>query len=532
MSKVALVAQRELLENVRTKTFWIGILAVPLMIVIAIVVARLMHEAKDVRSYAVLDLSEGQWMSRAIEARAAANDVERVQEQLAEAKKRRLPADPAELAARLREERDRLPSGDPRAELIDIQLSEPELLQQMAGKEVGEVPALIARNPRVAAWFLQVMRDPAKLANLRGLDALKYRQVRYDDLGDDPEAARQELQQKLQSGALFAYFVIPQNPTASDADALYVSNNVTDSDLQRWYGGLATQVVREQRVRDLQLSKDDAQRLMATFDFQSSRISAEGKVEEVKVGQKAAGMAPVAFVYLLWIAIFSIAQMLLTNTIEEKSNRIIEVLLSSVSPFQLMAGKIFGIAATGLAIIMSWVLFALVAVKMLPLFFDNTDQFPLTAIVGDPRYIASFAGYFLAGYLIYASALVAIGSVCNSLKEAQHLMQPVVILLIVPLIAMFPVVEDPNGPLARVLTYVPLFTPFLMMNRAAGPPPAWEYVATTILILVTIAVAFWAAGKIFRIGVLMTGKPPKVREILRWLRTSPGVVPPSKQPTG
>ncbi len=127
------------------------------------------------------------------------------------------------------------------------------------------------------------------------------------------------------------------------------------------------------------------------------------------------------------------------------------------------------------------------------------------------------------------SLLVAIGSVCNSLKEAQSLMQPVMVLLFIPLIAMIPVMNNPNGTIAQVLTYVPVWTPFLMMNRAAGPPPAWEYVATSVLLVVTIVVAFWGAGKIFRIGVLMTGKPPKIREILGWLRAPVGTAAVRKQ---
>ena len=241
------------------------------------------------------------------------------------------------------------------------------------------------------------------------------------------------------------------------------------------------------------------------------------KRKKVDDAEKVFQFAPVAFVYLLWIAIFTAANMLLTNTIEEKSNRIIEVLLSSVSPYQLMAGKIWGIGAVGITVVGSWALFAVVGVQMLPFLIEEVGEFRLLDIVGSPAYLASFVGYFLAGYLLYAAVLVAIGSVCNSLKEAQNLMQPVILLLIVPLIAMVPVVNDPNGTIARVLTYIPLFTPFLMMNRAGGPPPTWEYVVTTIILVVTIAFVFVAAGRIFRVGVLMTGKPPKVTEIARWM---------------
>jgi ABC-type Na+ efflux pump permease subunit len=126
--------------------------------------------------------------------------------------------------------------------------------------------------------------------------------------------------------------------------------------------------------------------------------------------------------------------------------------------------------------------------------------------------------------------LVGIGAVCNTLKEAQNLMGPITILLILPLLAMVPIGKDPNGTLAKVLSFIPPFTPFVMMNRAAGPPALWEYVATTALLLVSIVVALWAAAKVFRIGVLLTGKPPKLGEILRWIRAPVGMVVVRREP--
>ena len=104
-------------------------------------------------------------------------------------------------------------------------------------------------------------------------------------------------------------------------------------------------------------------------------------------------------------------------------------------------------------------------------------------------------------------------------------MGPVMIVMFIPLGALLPVGQDPNGTLARVLSYLPPFTPYVMMNRAAGPPSALEYVVTTLLLALAIALAFWWAAKIFRIGILMTGKPPKLREILRWARAPVGTVP-------
>jgi ABC-type Na+ efflux pump permease subunit len=165
-----------------------------------------------------------------------------------------------------------------------------------------------------------------------------------------------------------------------------------------------------------------------------------------------------------------------------------------------------------------------VIIKYAPRLLGAPASLDLSAVTRDPVYLASFVAYFFLGYLLFAALLVMIGAVCNTLKEAQNLMGPITILLIVPLMAMVPIGRDPNGTLAKVLSFIPPFTPFVMMNRAAGPPALWEYVATTALLVVSIGIALWAAAKVFRIGVLLTGKPPKPSEILRWIRAPVGTV--------
>jgi ABC-2 type transport system permease protein len=517
-SKTWLVAHREYLENLRTKTFWIGIIAFPVIIAVTFVVAGLMSRAKDERRFAVIDHSG--WVADEVRERWLATDINRV---FAAERPDSVAAQPttvAEVRAKLAESRAEAGPESLRAELIALIEGWPDAdLQALLDawrsgqppigvmlKHVGEFEAWAKRHP------------PEKLAALaRGLTFKRFTEVPLEVEGDDPAAAEEAARQRLRDGELFAYFVIGKDPVASSRDSRYVSNNLTDDDLRSKYADAVTEVVRERRIAKLGLTKADADSIQRPFRFDEHKVSAAGKEEQVKGGDKANKWAPVGFVYLLWIAVFTIAQMLLTNTIEEKSTRLIEVLLSSVSPFQLMTGKILGIAATGLTVIAAWVAFALLGVKIAPSIFPALSGGDLLSAIGDARYLASFVGYFLAGYLLFAAVLVAIGSVCNSLKEAQNLMQPVMILLIVPLLAMVPITNDPNGTLARILTYIPLYTPFSMMNRASGPPPAWEYVASTLLIVVSIAVAFWGAGKIFRIGVLMTGKPPKLREILGWL---------------
>ena len=211
--------------------------------------------------------------------------------------------------------------------------------------------------------------------------------------------------------------------------------------------------------------------------------------------------------------------MLLNNTIEEKSNRIIEVLLSSVTPGELMMGKLLGIAGVGITMIGVW-MGSLVAILKLNSGPESELAGLLWDVLQNSGMIPVFIMYFILGYLLYSALFLSIGSVCNTLKEAQNLMGPVMLIMMVPMVTMMFIPKDPNGTLARVLSWIPLYTPFTMMNRAAAHPPMIDQVGTLILLLVSVVVAMWLAGRIFRIGILRTGQPPKFRELLSWLKTS------------
>lgn len=225
--------------------------------------------------------------------------------------------------------------------------------------------------------------------------------------------------------------------------------------------------------------------------------------------------APSGFVYLLWLSIFIIIQMLLNNTIEEKSNRIIEVLLSSVTPGELMMGKLFGIAAIGLTMVGTWMLFLFGILSWKAGGPADIATQLLTVLKGS-NLVMLFSLYFLLGYLMYAGFILSIGSVCNTLKEAQSYMGVLTMVMMVPILTMTFIPKDPNGPLARVLSWIPIYTPFTMMNRASADPPLFDMVGTFVLLIATTALAMWMAGKVFRIGILRTGQPPKLLEMVRW----------------
>ena len=503
MRKIALVARREYAEHVRTKGFWIGVLAFPLILALSVAVPVLLSGTKQARTYAVIDHSG--FVLQEVEKGILAEDLGIV---LRDAAERYRDGGQAW---------ERLPDAVRAAAKGYVSLDEaerPALVQDLAagGDEVAA---------GLVEWWQQVSAE-----ELEGLD-LELSRSRYVrvEVGDDAPDA---LNRMVNDGSLFAYFVISPDPVASDEGCKYISLNRTDQDLRRWFADRVFQVVRARRIEQAGLDAETSDWLQASVHFAERKVDKRGDEAEVSTVDRVQQWAVVPFVYLLWMAIFINAQTLMTNTVEEKSSRLIEVLLSALSPFELMAGKIAGTAAVGLTLVFTWVACVVVGVVIAPAALED-DAASIVGIASTPLYLWSFVFYFLAGFLLYACLLVGAGSLCNSLKDAQSLMLPLLVPLIVPLLTMIPITQDPNGTLARVMSYIPLFTPFVMMNRAAGTPPLWEYLATTVLLLLSIYFAVRGAGKVFRIGILMTGKPPRVGEVMRWLTAKEDISPAERE---
>jgi len=510
MSKTFLVAQREYLENLRTKTFWIGILMFPILLGVSILAPIWLDKVKDARRFAVIDRSG--FLLEEVRESISVQDLQRLLNGFLPAtaeEEETLKAIPAPVRSVLETVTGLGKEAYPEVAqfLVSGTREESSLPREtLASLEIDREPFL--------EWWNNL--TPVEMNRLqKGLDRSRYHLTDYPQTEMTPE----RMNEKIQAGELFAYFEIGPDPVEGNEGCRYVSNNLTDRDLLNWFNGHASGIVKERRVASAGIDRQTAHWINQSLNFETNRVGASGEGEKVRAQDMAGQWAPVAFVYLLWISVFTVAQILLTNTIEEKSNRIIEVLLSSVSPFQLMSGKILGNALTGLTVIGSWIGFVLLGITIVPRFLERAPNVQLEQVVSEPLYLGSFIFYFLAGYFLYSALLVGIGSVCNNPKEAQNLMLPVMLILIVPLLSMMPVAQDPNGTLARTLSYIPFFTPFVMMNRAAGPPPIVDYVGTTLLLLVSVPLVFWAASRIFRIGVLMTGQPPSARQMIHWLFT-------------
>jgi ABC-2 type transport system permease protein len=534
MRYALLVAFREFAENVKTKGFWIGIFVFPVIITLSFSVEGWLEKAKPVRNYVLVDHS-GRYEG-AIEAALERRYQRRVFSAFAEYV-RANAVDP----------------GGEKGESIDLERTPADALEglqrwgkdnpdalELFVKEGGVETALELARPRLrpdAPEFSTPRRDFRRVPLPADLPA---------DLskGDDVAALGEALKPYLRGqrsvpvadgqGELFAAVLIPADvddlvvrpgqPPAMPGTAVrgiqYWSVNLADEDLKDEIEEAANTELRRREYEQSGLDAASVEKVQRThLVFASLNPKKTAGQEQVSVADKIRQWAPMGFVYLLWIGIFSISQMLLNNTIEEKSNRIIEVLLSSVTPGELMMGKLMGIAAVGLTMIAAWVgsLMAILAYKAGEQARLATE---LLKVLKSSGLLPSFLVYFLLGYLFYAGAFLAIGSLCNTLKEAQNLMQPIMIVMIVPLFTMTFIPKDPNGTVATVMSWIPPYTPFIMMNRAAADPPMVERIGTLILLLVSTGLVLWLSGRIFRLGILRTGQPPKLKELVRWLRTS------------
>lgn len=499
MKRSLLVAQRELLENARTKGFWIGILMMPIMLVLLGVVPMLVESTREAKQFAVIDKSG--WLLDEVRRQIEISDLS-VLLSRAGAQTSDVPDAFATLS-------EALDGAD------QIQAAAAKILNPSANTgfdlpdAAGEV---IERHGSEMADFWRDLSPMEKAALSPGISTNRLVMVQPEDSG------LANLNDMIQEQRLFAYFIIGSNPVETDEGLKYVSNNLTDRDLLNWFTALVNERIREERLNQADIDEATAAWIAEPVSFEGLQISREGQEQQVGTQDIVRQWAPVVFVYLLWISILLNTQMLLTNMIEEKSNKLIEVLLSSISAIQLMAGKIIGIALTGLIIIGAWGLMAMFFFILLPSMIGLNIPLDLTSVISDPVFIGSFFVYFVLGYLLYAAILVGLGSVCSTLKDAQNLMLPVQLVQVIPILVMIPIGRDPNGTLAQIMSYIPPLTPFVMMNRAAAPPTTFEYVVTTALLIGSIALVLWLAARVFRIGILLTGKPPGFMEILRWFR--------------
>jgi ABC-2 type transport system permease protein len=328
-----------------------------------------------------------------------------------------------------------------------------------------------------------------------------------------PERFGAATRRYLDSGTFFAVALIPKDFGRDGRQTLqYFARDLSDGDLPDFISAALGEALHRNVLKRLAPELVDSDALAATATVEAHNpTKANTQSSHDDSLQK---IVPIALAVILFIVSVMNSSVLLQGVVEEKSTRMIEVLLSCATPRQITSGKLVGVIAVALITIVIWSLavFGLMALA---------DARTVTLVFAALRSVATVETlplllvYFFCGLLIYGSVFLAIGSMANSLADAQSLLGPSMLVLMLPNLLISSIMRDPNGELATLISWVPFYTPFFMMLRIASHPPAIQVWGTTLLALATTALLIWWMGRIFANHVLTTERPPSFGNLLR-----------------
>ncbi|MCE2542547.1 MAG: ABC transporter permease [Acidobacteria bacterium] len=330
----------------------------------------------------------------------------------------------------------------------------------------------------------------------------------------DVEAAKAWLTAEREGARRKALIVIHDDAVEAATPAgergtydLYVPPGLDDRDIWFMYRTIREAIINA-RVAAHSLERAEIEALLRVRRQPSTTVGPDAERRTVTGFNQ---FLPLAFMVLMFMGILSGGQTMLVSTVEEKSSRVVEVLLSAVSPMELMAGKLLGgvavslltiglYLAIGLALLVSFSLFGLL----------------------DPWLIPYFVIFFLIGFFVIGSLMLAAGAAVNDMREAGQLQAPLMMVVMTPVFFWPAISRSPDSTLAVFLSYLPPVNSFAMLIRMTStqPPPWWEVWLSIAVGLASVAGAIWIAAKVFRVGLLMYGKPPDLRTLVRWVRAA------------
>lgn len=264
----------------------------------------------------------------------------------------------------------------------------------------------------------------------------------------------------------------------------------------------------------------------ADVTIKTFTISDEGDEESSAMMSYMTGMF---LMFLLYMFILLYGQQVMTSIIEEKNNRVLEVVVSSVRPTTLMAGKILGVGAVAVTQIIIWGLivfaFSLWGLPAIVSYYGapaDTDMIAVLARMGDTGYLMKIFGlltvFVILGYLFYSSIYAAIGSAVDNIQDASQLQTVAIVPIMLAMVSSIVVVNDPGSSMAMWLSFIPFTSPMVMMVRLPFDIPAWQTVVSIAVLAASVIAMIWIAAKIYRVGIFMYGKKPSYRDLIRWAR--------------
>jgi ABC-2 type transport system permease protein len=335
-----------------------------------------------------------------------------------------------------------------------------------------------------------------------------------------PEGQRLALSERVRAHELFAFIEIGPNalhPAESDAkdresDVFWYSNEGGVGEGRRWLSGPVSDGIRRVRLAQLGVDPSHLNETLKAVELQSMKLlSKDPKSGAIVTGGKKDDLAgffvPFSLALLLFMIVMTTSGPMLPAIAEDKMQRVFEMLLASATAFELIAGKVLAAVGRSLTSSVVYIGIALLSLNAMALLgYAPVELLPW------------FVAYMVAEVTMLCAMAAALGAACGSPQDAQSLAVVLFAPVLIPIMMLTPIVQQPNGTLALVMSLVPPFTPILMMTRQASPGgvPLWQPVVGLVGVALATAGISWVAARIFRVGILMQGKPPSVAELVRW----------------
>lgn len=333
------------------------------------------------------------------------------------------------------------------------------------------------------------------------------------------EETKESLNRMVADKELDIFIILPDSVFENNKFELY-AKNVGNFGLIQRVERTVSDAIHNIRFSEAGMDADLVRQLNRWVSATTFKVDEKGSKQQ---------RAEVSFIFslimgmMLYMMLILYGMFVLRAVIEDKNSRVVEVIISSVKPYQFMAGKVLGIGATGLTQFVIWILTAILAstygLTMAQSFSGGASSFSLPSI-SNWVYVA-FVFYFLVGYFFYAALAAGVGSMVNNESEAQSYQWIVIMPIILSFFLMFAVNNTPDSTLAVILSLIPFFTPILMFARILqGAAPLWQVLLSVGIMGLSLWGVLWLTGRIFRIGILMYGKKPNLPEVMKWIKYS------------
>jgi ABC-2 type transport system permease protein len=387
-----------------------------------------------------------------------------------------------------------------------------------------------------------------KDSKLRSIGVIDESGLLKGDFKGDKKLVFKELGSSLQAGKqavleekYYAVLYIPKITVDNPAGIKLFSKKGISLEVEGAVERSLKREIEDLKLRQAGIDKQVLDRIDTQVSIDTMNLTEDEGEKNSSTG--AAFIVGFAAAFVIYISIFIYGVQVMRGVIEEKTNRIVEVIISSVKPFQLMVGKITGIALVGLTQFLLWIILgtavSTVAIGVLKS-NSGADQeqinealrespaleqranlfekgFDAASTLNIPLLLGTFLFYFLGGYLIYSALFAAVGAAADSETDTQQFMFPITIPLILSFVLAQYVIQNPDGPLAFWLSMIPLTSPIVMMVRMPFNPPAWEIALSMILLVLGFLLITWLAARIYRVGILMYGKKVNYKELAKWV---------------